>query len=265
MFDIVGENYEIEAKLIVRSDLPLKIVNSLRQLCSFGPYHLSDKEDFKIRDTYFDTDTLKLKSNHIALRTRMFEDKIKITLKGQSIIKDWGGVQRVELEYIWSLSTLKQILSRIPGFKVTSTVLRQLFQAKQPIQTMEKLGFKVIQDRTTYRRLLNVYQEPAASVLAEFVIDEVHFHSGKNTILKHFEVEIEAKSEEGITALKTILKELQTKYPDDLRIWPYSKLETGKAIQESFTGQQREFLIDDGQCILPAGYDMIDSYIKTNK
>jgi hypothetical protein len=249
-------NSEFEVKLIVTSQQPRKIANSLRKLTRLGDYRLTNRKLIKIQDIYFDTGTDRLRKSQLALRVRLMENKKLLTMKGKAAFADWGGIKRLEIEETWSVALLQKVLEKIPNFNFNANDLSDLFLPDNPVKTLMKLNFKVIQDRITHRELKDVMMPGHCQSVADFVLDEVRFQTTAGKVI-HYEVEIEALAEKSVEHVHIILKELQNRYPDDLLIWLYSKLETGEIIAQYTNDLQKNSFITEDGFIRKNGYKMI--------
>jgi hypothetical protein len=251
-----NHNSEFEVKLVVASRQPREIASSLKKLTRVGDYRLGNRQVIKIRDIYFDTGIDTLRKNQLALRARSTENKKLLTLKGRAAIADWGGIKRLEIEETWSVSSLQKILERIPDLNFDPNFLFAIFLPDNPVKTLEKLDFIIVQDRITQREMRDVVIQGSHESLADFVIDEVHFQTSAGKVI-HYEVEIEALAEKYIEHVHNLLKELQTRYPDDLRIWLYSKLETGEVIYQHANDLKKNSFITKSNFISKDGYKKI--------
>ena len=251
-----NHNSEFEVKLVVASRQPREIASSLKKLTRVGDYRLGNRQVIKIRDIYFDTGIDTLRKNQLALRARLTENKKLLTLKGRAAIADWGGIKRLEIEETWSVSSLQKILERIPDLNFDPNFLFAIFLPDNPVKTLEKLDFIIVQDRITQREMRDVVIQGSHESLADFVIDEVHFQTSAGKVI-HYEVEIEAAAEKYIEHVHMITQELQTQYPEDLRIWLYSKLETGDVIYQYAEDLRKNSFITEGNFISKKGYRMI--------
>jgi len=249
-------NSEFEVKLIVASQRPAEIAQSLKDLTNLGNFLLTNRRNLEIQDVYFDTSAADLRKNQLALRVRLVGNKKLLTLKGKSDIADWGGIKRLEFEKAWSLTALQNVLKIIPDFKYDPNSLHSSFLSENPVKTFANLGFKIVQDRITQREMRDVIMQKHHELLAEFVVDEVHFRTTAGKVI-HYEVEIEALAEKYIEHVHNLLKELQTRYPNDLRIWLYSKLETGEVIYQQANDLRKNSFITKSNFISKDGYKKI--------
>jgi len=92
-------------------------------------------------------------------------------------------------------------------------------------------------------------------------IDSVAYSFGGQKI-RHHEVEIEAKVEDGSEAIERVTKGLMEMYEATLRPWKYSKLATGKAIEKLLGEGALEELLDINNNLKPSAYGKIDRFFK---
>ncbi len=134
--------------------------------------------------------------------------------------------------------------------------------SQSPDESLRKLGFTVLQERETERRPRDVIPldlpEPVA--VAELAIDTTTYRLGR-AVVRHHEVEIEARGDRGATALEPMATALRVRFPSQLRVWHHSKLATGKAAAALLeAGQLNRFLTENGH-IAPSAYDTIADYL----
>jgi len=251
-----NHNSEFEVKLIIASRQPGEITGMLKKLTSLGDYRLHNRRTIKIRDIYFDTGTADLRKNQLAMRVRFEGNLVLLTLKGKAAIADWGGIKRLEIEERWSLASLQNVLKTIPDFKYDSNDIQNSFLSDNPVKTLAKMDFKIVQDRITKRDMRDVVMGGRQESLADFVIDEVHFQTSAGKVI-HYEVEIEALEEKSVEHIHKLLQELQTRYPNDLKIWLYSKLETGEMIYQHANDLRKNSFITKSNFISKDGYKKI--------
>lgn len=177
-------------------------------------------------------------------------------MKGQAAILDWGGINRLEIEEEWSPESLQKVLNIIPDLKYDPNDLHSFFLPDNPVKTLKRLDFKIVQDRITQRDMRDVIMQKHHELLAEFVVDEVHFQTPAGKVI-HYEVEIEALEEKSVGHVHKLLQELQTRYPDDLRIWLFSKLETGEVIYQHANDLRKNSFINKDHSISTEGYERI--------
>lgn len=255
---------EIEETLIIRSETPDYFSQQIAALPCVAGYQLEPQDDQQILDSYFDTPDRSLKSKRLSLRIRQIGANYWITLKGPSKPAKYGGKERLEIEYRWSEKALQEIAQRLKDKGIKLQWNAKNFRTGQPLNTMNSLGFLVIQTRENHRITRNIVSSVTGSVLAELVIDSVVYHFDKRKIAHH-EVEIEAKASDGAMVLTVISSKLIEKYGPVLQVWNHGKLQTGNAIEELLNENKLEGLLGNDNNLMPAAYDIIDDYFKKER
>ncbi|UCG12247.1 MAG: CYTH domain-containing protein [Deltaproteobacteria bacterium] len=254
---------EIEAALIIWSENPRADARQIAALTSIADYQLLPQDSQTIHDLYFDTPDRTLQTQKLALRVREIDATRWLTLKGHSQLTDWGGVERLEIEVLWSEDALTKIVKQLRDRGIKTLQLRQDLDYTHPLDVMSSLGLGLVQDRESHRRARDIVRADAeiGPVLAELAIDSVVYHFGDQGIHLH-EVEIEAKAGGGSTVVKTVIESLVAIYGLALRRWDHSKLVTGMAIERLLSEGALEGLLDINNTLKPAAYDRIDDYLK---
>jgi inorganic triphosphatase YgiF len=127
------------------------------------------------------------------------------------------------------------------------------------------MGLEVIQERRTRRVARNVVRRgnTQARVLAEMAIDRVTY-TFKSTKIGISEVEVEAKSPEGLATVQDIANDLVSKYHTSLEQWFHGKFVTGLAIRKLLdTKQFHRYVSNDG--LRPEAFELIDSTVKSER
>ncbi len=256
------ENKELEAKFVVISERPQEIIDKLLHIKAISGYDLSPKKNFEIRDIYFDDDFQRLKKSQLALRIRMSEGRIYITLKGKPKLSSWGAIERLEVELPWSPNALNKIFKILNEKNIPLERSADNFSNEYPILTLERCGLQVVQDRQSYRRAFNVSSSVNKSQhLVELVVDTVKFNLGNQVILHH-EIELETLAPAGNAILQELVHTLCKRfYPENL-IWKYSKLEIGIAIELLYKNKKLQKYIKGDGNLFPDGYKEIEEQIK---
>lgn len=254
---------EIEAALIICSENPQVVASQIAGLTSIANYLLLPLDSETIHDLYFDTPDRVLQTPRLALRVREIGESRWITLKGRSQPTDWGGVERLEIEALWSEDALTRVVKELMDRGIKMLQQRRDFDYASPLNVMTSLGLEVVQDRRSHRKVRNIVLrgEESSRVLAELAIDSVVYHFGNQEICHH-EVEIEAKVGDGSTAVKTVIESLVVMYGSMLRRWDYGKLATGKAIEKLLSEGAIERLLGVNNSLKPVAYDKIDEYLR---
>lgn len=253
---------ETEAALVIHSNKAEAIAKEIASLHALGKYRLERQETQEIRDVYFDTPDGELQEQQLALRIRQVGGKFLITLKGASALSDWGGRERIEIEMPWSRQALTQILEALRDRDIEVAELYKGFSRAKPVETMTRLGFRVVQDRKTRRQVRDVVRDDESrdTVLAEMAIDSVTYRFGRQVVRLH-EIEIESKAKGKTASLADVVNTLVGKYKPTLRMWE-SKLATGRAIQELLEDGALDKLVDQNNNLKPAAYDVIERYVR---
>jgi len=259
----MGESYEVEVTLIIGSGEAHLVVSELANLASIGQFRLCPLAIKMIYDRYLDTPGRTLQAQGWGLRIREIGDKHWITIKGPPQ-PDQGGVKRLEIEIPWSEEALVWIARVLSEQGINVFPGSQFFDRADPLRAMSIWGLGIVQARETQRETKMV-QAVQGKALAELAIDSVVYHF-PNQSVSHYEVEIEAKSNEGLAVLDLITESLIALYPV-LRRWEHSKLATGGAIEKLLREgilEGKGWLDDSGQ-LKPAAYEWIDEYLKRTR
>jgi hypothetical protein len=255
---------ESEVALIIRSKKPQVIARQIAGLSSIAKCQLLPRGSEEIHDVYFDTLDDAFQPQKLALRIREGGNETLITLKGPSRQEDGGGVERIEIEGPWSKDMLATIVEQLADWGIEMRPPDQEFDLKDPRDDLINQGLKVVQDRRTHRQARDVVRagEEDGPKLAELAIDSVVYHFDNHKI-RHYEVEIEAKTEEGLRPLKPLIDGLIKMFGGEtLRKTEHSKLAVGFALQALLVEGALEGLIDLDGNLKPAAYDKIDEYLR---
>ncbi len=257
---------ECEATLIIWSENPPLVARQIASLTSIATYRILPKASETIHDLYLDTRDRQLQRQRLALRVREIGARHWLTLKGPSQPTDWGGVERLEIETLWSKEILTRIIHELMDRGINIPQQYQDFDQAYPLEVMKNLKLKVVQDRKTHRQVRDVVSMGGenSSLLAELAIDSVFYHFG-NQHIRHYEVEIESKVRDGSTVLRTVTESLVATYGLALRRWRHSKLAIGKAIQNMLSEGTLEELLDIDNNLKPVAYDKIDDCLKRSR
>lgn len=251
---------EREATLIICSENPQAVAGQIADLTSIAHFRLLPQESQTFHDLYFDTPDGALQTQKLALRVREMGARRWITLKGGSQPTDWGGVERLEIEALWSQEALTTVVKELWARRLRIPQQRWDLPQAHPLDVMASLGMEVVQHRETHRQPRIIVSPDGSPVLAELAIDSVVYHlSGQE--IRHHEVEIEAKVKGSSPVLKTVIESLVTMYRPLLRRWDHGKLATGKAIERLLSEGALEGLLDTYNNLKPGAYDRIHDYL----
>jgi inorganic triphosphatase YgiF len=236
---------------MIVADQPQEVAERLAQLSSVAGYPLEVSGDQRIHDRYFDTSDRSLAARRIALRVRQVNGSTLIAVKGPSRAMPWGTNERFELEEGWSARALNDVLRKLRE-NVVSVPDSASIDRHSPDATLENLGFLVVQDRETERRIRHVMSDD--EVAAELAIDGVTFHLGEMDG-RLYEVEVEAKRPGVAQVLKRVIDALRDM--PGLQPWPYSKLATGNGLARLVSDGRRQDVLDDRDIVTARGMELI--------
>ncbi|MCA1961757.1 MAG: CYTH domain-containing protein [Desulfomonile sp.] len=248
---------ETEITLVVCDDHPERICESIETLPSVAGLRAGNAQVHNMRDVYYDTPGRQLRSAGWGLRIRDIGPGYRLTLKDRTKVTDRGAVERIELEGEWSLAILTAVVDQLAELCPMSQVER-VFDQASAAATMTHIGFEVIQNRTTLRKVRALTLEPAreAGPDAELVIDRV-IYSFQGYELIHHEIEIEAVSPLGAELIPPVQDNLASRFGPSLRLWLHSKLATGWALEKLLAEGHLEKFVRNG-LLAPAAYDVIE-------
>jgi inorganic triphosphatase YgiF len=249
---------EHELTLVICSEAPEVIADRIGQLNEIPGYKLCWARDRSIKDSYFDTPERELKSREWALRIRESDGSPFIALKGPQEEDDSGIVARLEIEDAWSPEAFDKILRELSLHGFSTAVARKPKRLLDPFRQMEAAGFQLIQTRKTSRRTIDIVKLPQNVRAVEMAVDvvEYRFEAGR---IRHYEVELESKSEVGPEAIRDIMRHLQAAFGGELKIWPYSKLATGAALDRLL--QDRSIVVSENASLAPSDYEKIEALL----
>jgi hypothetical protein len=253
---------EIEAALIICTDTPEAVTQRLADLQTLAEFRLLPRVTETIADTYFDTTDRSLQARLISLRVRRLNGTQLLTMKADSSPAP-PGEDRLEIESSWSPSALHNVVSELRNRGVSVPVSPGELHSADPGEVMASLGLEQVQARATRRMPRDVLARGLETrPLAELAIDAVTYRF-RNARVRLCEVEVEAKGEGDGSTVERITESLHDKFPAQLRLWPYGKLPTGKAIQELMAYGKLDELIGEDDMLRPAAYEQIAEFINS--
>jgi hypothetical protein len=246
---------ETEIALAICADDAARIAKKIAARRTLGAYQLVPRPTQKIRDVYFDTRDQSLQKRKLALRIRELNGDALIALKGPSRANADGVPERLEIEARWSRTALTRVLRELCAHGIVVEMAQRDFAREEPHATLARLGFGVIQDRTTRRQIRHVIPRTAPSKIvdAELAIDAVTYRFGTQRVRLR-EIEIEARRAHA--RIGDLVRHLETLFQPALRQW-YGKLATGLAIQALLEQGARQELLDDKNNLTPAAWDRL--------
>ena len=205
-----------------------------------------------------------MKKNEIALRIRNIDKNVpKITLKIlQNTTENYS--ERIEIENIYSKETLNQIILKINSY-LNLPILKTSLKYYQidPKLNLINLGFKVIQNRQTHRKIVNAINKSSNQTEFEFVFDTTAYISNNNNIT-NIELEIESKLSKNNAILNDFVRDLKLNQ-NLFKYWSYNKLLTGKVIEilldNNELKENKDY--DDKRILTLSGLEKIELFIKS--
>jgi uncharacterized protein YjbK len=256
---------EVETALIILSKDYDQIFNVINELITKKGYRTKTNGIQIIHDTYFDTKDEILKKNGIALRIRDINEVFKITLKIlQNTTENYS--KRIEIEDIYSKEMLDQIILKINSY-VNLNILKPSLKDyhTDPKLNLIMLGFKIIQNKRTHRKIVNAINKSSDQTEFEFVFDTTTyiFDNNNNNNITNIELEIESKLSKNDTVLNDFVRELKLN-PTLFKYWPYNKLLTGRVIEILLYNNELKEITDydDKKILTLSGLEKIELYIK---
>lgn len=249
--------------MVICSENPEDVADRISEITLVSDYRLIHYSTISIRDVYWDNSEGTLRRKRISLRLRKIDNNLLVTIKGGGKLTDWGGVERLEIEVPWSPDGFYRIIDELKSNSIDLPLNINNFDTENPAETLVNLGFNPIQDRETNRKIKNITLNKNSEVLAELAIDTV-FYKVKDQIVRHFEIEIESKHKNGTEAVKKVLANFSEMFGSLLRIWTFSKLSTGLALEQLSQDKPKEKYFNIRNCILPETYNKITNRLGTN-
>ncbi len=244
--------------MIVVSETPEEVSRQIADLTGIAAYRLVPGETIAIHDIHFDTPERMLEASRLALRTREIAGGVRLSFKGPSQRLPAGGVARIEIEAPWSMRALGGILDELEAGGVRVPGRFRGVAASSPREVMRLLGFEEIQDRETERMTRSAVEgDRDGPALAEVAIDSVLYHL-PGVGVRHHEIEIEAKSQDGLSAAQNIAADLLNRFAPALLSWYGSKLAIGRAIERLRGDGVLDQLLGRNDNLIPAAYDRLE-------
>jgi triphosphatase len=239
---------EREAKLVVTAERPEVVAEAIARLARLAGRPLRDAGTAAIRDVYLDTPDGALRARRDSLRVRVQNGQPFLTLKGPGRSVGPGITERDELETPWSGEAYTRCLDVLGARGIA---LRRDVPGADPVAALLRAGLSRVQERETHRRLRHA-DDGGGAPMAELAVDEVTFRVDSG-VVRHHEVEIEAKAPAGSDYLPLAVAELLASFPSALVPWRYGKLATGLAIERLLALPDGAEMVADGH-LTPAAY-----------
>ena len=228
------EHTEIEAALAIISD-PEGFSRRIAEMsvgCPSASFLLKQRPTRDFHNTYLDTSGGALDVGQFTFRVRRRSNgKQRMTVKGPPQIGRNGVVSRLEIQADVRYDGLLELLSQ--------------------------MGLRIVQEQTVRREAYNILDrlDPSLPMLAELAIDAVEYAVRGRTVRFH-EVEIENKGDDS-GHVEDAVDWLLQEFGDQLRVWEYNKLATGRAIEELADDLQ---FAENGD-LTPAAYDQVEGHL----
>tara|TARA_A100001037_G_scaffold64619_2_gene56657 strand:- start:27980 stop:28780 length:801 start_codon:yes stop_codon:yes gene_type:complete len=234
---------EQEAVLIIKTELSEFLVKFKSNELSFPGLRVAAPTTIDFQDIYFDTPTQQLGNSKAALRLREQPDMLALGLKGHD---SWtnSGVSRIEIEEPWSANGLASILHYLSFMGIDLKHPGVPIGSAKPLQIMKLIGLRPIQSRSLKRKLWPISDKEDRKVCF-LALDIVTLNISSNQI-KFGELEIEL-TDGSISVIRGIVDTLIYNYPELLKSWRYSKLQTGGAIESLFKSANIKLVNDNGE------------------
>jgi hypothetical protein len=246
---------EVESSLAVVSERPEAVLRTIEGRDEIAGHALGATRSERIQDRYLDTSDRRLEMVRIALRVREQDGRMLITLKGPSATGRWGGEDRLELERDWSKRAWKEVREELQGRGVA--IRAPSTGPSSALETLAAAGFEIVQDRAAERRIRDVRPRGGGQGrVAELALDTVTYHFPGRDV-RHYEVEIEAKTRRGAEAVAAVATALVDRYWPRLRPWRHGKLPTGKTVAALLAEGRVPDLVGRDGALKPQAYDAI--------
>jgi hypothetical protein len=257
---------EVEATLIICSENPQEDVATIAALSSIEGYALTPVEPIRIQDYYVDSPDRALHTADFSLRLRETDTTLWLTLKGPPRSLEEGIVEHLEIEAPWGDESIRSISIELAQQGIGLPPVPDIVNQATPSAVLAQWGLEMVQRRENYRQVRNLrpVQEEASQTLAELSIDSVVYHFDSR-VVRHYEVEIEAKTPSGIKILSPVVHSLTGSYPSFLQRWGHGKLSTGKAIELLLHQGALEGLLGPHDQLRPQAYPEIHRLLSASK
>ena len=249
---------EVEATRLICTEKPGETLSAVAALPAIAGYQLLCRDPLSLHDYYVDTAQGALRRSRLSVRLRETGASSWLTLKGPPRRLGPGIEERLEMEVPWSGESLGQIWEELARHGVIVTVPPGFRGLTQPLEALAEMGLTLVQHQANYRQIRDVLprDQESGPRLAEMSLDSVTYYLEGRQV-RHYEVEIEAKSEAGIPALSVIVQALLDTCPRDLQTWDHGKLSTGRAVAALLEGEESGSLLNDQHELTPRAYQKV--------
>jgi len=244
---------EVEGKLVITGPDAPTVYDAVAVLDAAGGCRVAHRAVEELSDAYFDGPERQLFALGLALRVRSLNGRELLTVKGESRVQD-GVITRDELEVAWSPEGLDEVLETLSQAGVWLRDVEAAREATTARAAMEALGFVGGVARDNRRIALTLAR--GGEAVAELDVDAVTM-TVDGTVIRHYEVECEAKGGGDAGVVRAVLADLGSRHPG-LRPWSVSKLALGEAV-EALASEGRLAPLLDGERLRPEAYDAVEA------
>jgi inorganic triphosphatase YgiF len=253
---------EIEAAILILAKERNSIFEMIEKVIKKNGY-VPDRNGIQnINDRYFDTQNNDLEQKKIALRIRMIDGKaFKITLKMLKMTTE-NYSNRSELEATWSQDSFCEIVNKLKSTGINLGDCKHYYH-EDPVRTLEYFRLSIFQNRLTSRHIINAIDKASRQIEFEFAVDNTRFIMDDEKKFGYSELEIESKKIGNEQIISKFIKELTIN--PEFRYWPYSKLETGMAINYLFKNKKliQNTNYDKNYSLTDMDFEKISDFLKS--
>lgn len=221
-----------DVRMAIVPDVADQIIRDIARLSHISNYAFSDRAMDTVVEQCFDTTGGDLREKALELLRWRIGSKALIKLGPLSQNEQGTDSQKAEFQHPWTDEGLRLVIERLHAHGIAVNRPAPSFRHMEALDQMTRLGFTVIQDRTTQRRVRDIFclNERGTQVKAEFVLESVTYAFLGATI-HHHQVGFKSRTPDGPFVVAAILDMFSDMYKDALRAWNKSTSTTGAAIE----------------------------------
>lgn len=225
-------NIVSNVRMAIVSDVADQIIRDIASLSHISNYAFRDRATDTVEEQCFDTTGRNLREKALKLLRRRIRSKALIKLGPLSQNEQGNDSQKTEFQHPWTIEGLRLVIERLHAHGIAVNRPAPSFRHMEALDQMTRLGFTVIQDRTTQRRVRDIVclNERGTQVKAEFVLDSVTYACLGPTI-RHHQVGFKSRTPDGPFVVAAILDLFRDRYRNVLREWNNNTSATGTAIE----------------------------------
>jgi inorganic triphosphatase YgiF len=256
---LMSDARESEVKYVVTAPDPQHVVRSIASFRKLDGFALAPGEPLSLRDAYFDSVDRRLSGAGLAVRVRRANDEVLLALKGSNDAPVGALPSRLELEMRWSDVAAKKLQAALDSFGIRTSPPKTL---ASPEQYLAGLGLRLLIARRT-RRLVRhlLHGHGSRRPFGEMALDRVD-DTVDSMVVRHWEVEIEASSEQDREEVSSASRELMRRVGSGLRPFSGSKLGIGLALRELRNELTKGKLIDQEGRLTAKGLNAVERTIR---